>query len=160
MRTDRVAQLNAELSERERLGIVRSFAHAAEWAVKKYKKDPVDFLYKVLDTEIFANYPEDYTLYGQSSSCIAGRMLEEMEAKGVSVKDIENPEYIVLDTDAAFWMGYVVMSWVFSEGVTGEDLKEYDFDAFYWGYDVLHTQSVKYAIDVVKEEYRRKERDQ
>lgn len=134
-------------------GIVRSFAHAVEWAVKKYKKDPADFLYKTLDTKIFASYTDDCSLYGQSSSCIAGKILEELEKAGITVKNVADEEYISYDIDAGYWMGYVVMYWVFWEHITGAELKQYDFSEFYWGYDVLHTQDVKYAIRIVKEEY-------
>jgi hypothetical protein len=137
----------------EQRGIIKSYAHAVEDAAKSYNCDIVDFIEKSFLTDIFANYTEDFTVFGQSPRAIAGKILDELKKKHISVAPIKDPKFAPCDATTGFWMGYVVMQWVFQEGITGKELFTYDFEEVYWAYDVLHTQSVNYAIDFIKKEY-------
>lgn len=136
------------------LGVIRSFAHTVESAILTCGKDVTDFCKKVLDTEIFQNYTEDFTVYGRSPNCIAKMILTELKEKGVSVKDVPNDyEYKDVDAENGFWMGYVMIWWMFQEPDAIELLRKVDFERFFDSYDVLHTQDIGYAINFIKEEY-------
>ena len=55
--------------------------------------------------------------------------------------------------DVAYWVGYVLMYWVYKEDITGEALLKYNLTEISESYEALHTQSVNYAIDWIKEEF-------
>ncbi len=130
------------------LSIVRSFAGAIESACRDYHFDVCDFLQKVFYTDVFTDYEEEHCLYTQGSHCIAGKLLENMHELP---KKIEDPVDAAADAPVAHWMGYLFMYWKLLERKTGHDFLKVDLERVYWSYEVLHTQSITYAIDMVKE---------
>ena len=55
--------------------------------------------------------------------------------------------------DDLFWFGYIVAYWFFLDGTTGKEmLHKYDMKHSLDGYDVLHTLSVRTAIEKIKED--------
>ena len=135
--------------------IVRAFAGALQSIHTDYRLDMCDFLSKAFSTESFNRFEQDHTLFSQGWHCIAGKMLEEIKTKGESVKPIEDIKYLYGDEPVAYWLGYVIMYWKIKEEITdGQFFSEFSLSDIYWAYDILHTQSVDYAIDYIKEEYR------
>ena len=56
------------------------------------------------------------------------------------------------DSDVAYWMGYLLLSWHVQDDISGTKLLEtYSLNYMYNNYDVLHTTSIGYAIDMIKE---------
>ena len=133
--------------------VIRSYAHATEAAVITCEKSAPDFCRKALDTDIFKNFKEDYTVFGQSANAIAKMIIKELQSNGIEIAPIKNKAYKEIDGDAAYWMGYVIMQWMFRDEKALDSLLKVDYDLFFDAYDVLHTQDVNYAIDFVKEEY-------
>ena len=133
--------------------VIRAFAHTTESAVVKRGCSASDFCKKVIDTDIFKNFPEDYTVFVRSPHCVSKMILDELEEKGIRVNPIENEEYRAIDGDAAYWMGYVMMQWLFGYKDALSEMKSIDYRLFYESYDILHTQDVNYAIEFIIEEY-------
>lgn len=46
------------------------------------------------------------------------------------------------------------MSWIYEDDCKPADLLKYDWQMVYYGYDVLHMQSIKNACDFIKDEYK------
>ena len=136
-------------------GIIRSFAHAVEWASGKYKKDPVSFLLGCFAWSEFNSYNENYTLFTQSSSCIAGKILDKLSFEGIEVASIKNPEEIILDKEDGFWMGYIAMYWITAKNGSGKELLCYDWELIRDAYDTLHTTDPSYTIDFIKKNYKK-----
>lgn len=131
-------------------GIIRSFAHATEWAVKKYGRDPVSFLTGCFKWDGFDSYADNFALYTQSSSCIAGKILKAISQE---VLPIRIPEEAPLDEEDGFWMGYIVMYWAIAQGATGSELLQYDWELVRDAYDTLHTTTPSYTVDFIKNNY-------
>lgn len=140
----------------ERL-IMRTFANAVQTAVLQYQFSLQDFLEKAVTTEIFEYYLDDYSLYSQSSSCIVGKIQEELKRADINIKTADEKEqkHNLFYADAGYWLGYMLIYWKIADKVTAKELSEYDFSEIIWSYDVLHTQSVSYALRQIKEEYRK-----
>ena len=140
---------------KEDLGVIKSFARTLEAAVEKYHYDLRDFIEKAVATKIYASYLQDFTLYIQEGSYIAARIVEELNADGISIlPESEWQKQIPKTTkETAFWIGCVMMYWRFAEGTFPQDILKYDIGEIIDAYDVLHTQSLAYAIDFIKQEY-------
>lgn len=114
------------------------------------------FIESFFQSELVERFYEDYTLFSQGHKYILALYNEEMKSKGftiLKVKDIEH-EHV----SPAFWIGYLFATWYYYDGTTGvEILSQYDFSAIYKSYDMLHTQSVSYAIDWIKKEFKKKD---
>ncbi len=135
--------------------IVRAFAGAVQSIHSDYHLDMCDFLGKVFNTVSFGRFEEDHTLFSQGAHCIAGRLLDEIKAGGLTVNAIDDLTYLHGDEPVAYWMGYVFMYWKIKEHITnGHLFAAYSLSDIYWAYDILHTQSIDYAIDYIKSEYK------
>ena len=54
-----------------------------------------------------------------------------------------------------YWFGYIITYWHFLEGISGKDIViNYDVCKILDEFDVLHTVSVKRAIEMIKEDDR------
>jgi hypothetical protein len=136
--------------------IIKSFARTMERAPIYLKRDVSDFLRKVLKTDLFREYTERYTIYSQSPNAIAQMFLDELTELDIEVAYVKDQSPLALEADGmvGFWMGYVILQWVYREHISPEELQQYDYDAIYWAYDTLHTQDINYAIDFIKENYK------
>lgn len=133
--------------------IIKSFARACRAIDIRYKLDIVDFICEYLASEIAKTYQYDYTLYSQGDRCIAGRILDTLDKNKINSIDDDTA---LGDEEVAYWLGYLIMSWIYEDDCEPIDLLCYDWKMIYLGYDILHMQSIKNAIDVIKEEYRLK----
>jgi len=134
---------------------MKSFARTLVAAVDKYQYDLKDFIEKAVTTNIFADYLDDYTMYIQEGTYIAARISEELKRRGETIcKASELQSQTPLATnETAYWIGYLMLYWRYMEQVTPTSFLKYNFEEIIWAFDVLHTQSVEYAIEIIKEEY-------
>lgn len=51
-----------------------------------------------------------------------------------------------------YWIGYVLTYWGFRDKLSGKELNQCDIVWMINQYDILHTTSVEYAIDAIKEQ--------
>lgn len=66
--------------------------------------------------------------------------------ESLSISDKSFPEEM-------YWIGYVLTYWGFEEKLSGKDLDKIDIAWMINQYDTLHTVSVDYAIDAIKEHH-------
>lgn len=95
----------------------------------------------------------DYTLYPQGSNAIAEKILYTLDKS--SIRSI-NETQMLADEDIVYWFGYVLMEWLYDDDLKPRDLLLYNWESIYLGYDVLHTQSIKYTIEIVKSEHKKR----
>lgn len=139
----------------EKLCICKSLARTFQYAVTS-EYDLRTFIEKTLRTEVFADFAEDYTLYPQSGSYIFARIKEELSRKNSSLfpaAEFQNRCKPFFE-ETAYWIGYLFQYWRFLENISPTEMTKYDIEEIIYSYDPLHTQSIKYAIDWIKQEYR------
>lgn len=134
--------------------VTKKFADVAETAIC-LNCDLEDFFVKVLKTDCFARFPEDYTLYSQSDRYILNKIKKELEENGEKILPAyewqrQNKRYV---REIAYWIGYVFMYWRHLEQVPVDTLQKVSLERMVTGYDTLHTQSVEYAIKTIKSGY-------
>lgn len=92
----------------------------------------------------------DETLCSQAKSYILRTFEKECESNLPEI-DNDSPLY----EEDMFWFGYLLTYWHFLDGTSGKDVvKEYDVCKILDGYDVLHTLSIKVAIEKIREDDR------
>ena len=118
-------------------------------AMRERKFNRYQFIKKwCLSDTCNAVFDFDETLCSQAKSYILRTFEEEFEGNLPDTDD-ESPIY----EDDAYWLGYILTYWHFSEGISGEQiLKEYDVCKILDEYDILHTLSVKAAIEKIRED--------
>lgn len=131
--------------------IIKSFARACRAVNSKYKLSIVDFIYEYLKSDIAKTYQYDYTLHSQGDRCIAGKILDTLNKD--NIKPIDD-DTTLADEEVAYWLGYLIMSWIYEDDCEPANLLKYDWQMVYYGYDVLHMQSIKNACDFIKDEYK------
>ena len=129
--------------------IIKSFGRACRAVNTRYKLSIVDFIYEFLKSDIARTYQYDYTLYSQGDRCIAGKILDALNKDNIKPVDDDTT---LADEEVAYWLGYLIMSWIYEDDCEPADLLKYDWERIYWGYDVLHTTSIKYTIEIIKED--------
>lgn len=139
--------------------ICKSLGRACQRALWTHHYDPKDFFPKLLNSVMFDNYEIDGTVYSQSPEYILDELVEELENKGESIQKLDDSSYL-LEPDCIdsysndmYWMGYLFQYWKMSRDVTGEEILKYDIDLIFENADVLHTQSINYALDIIEEDY-------
>ena len=110
------------------------------------------FIFNFFNSDLMARFYDDCTIFSQGNKYILALYNEEMNSKGYPIFKVKDIEYEHIAP--AFWIGYLFAEWYYKEGTTGaEILDRYDFNSIYNSYDMLHTQTVSYAIDWIKNEY-------
>ncbi len=135
-----------ELKLSEKIGAVFSNA------VKDKKYDPYEFAEKwCLSETCRAVFDFDETLVSQARSYIL-RVFESEISGSLPTTNEKDPLY----SDDVYWFGYLITYWHFLEGITGEEIHaRYNIRKMLDEYGVLHTLSVKAAIEKIKEDYRK-----
>ena len=124
------------------------FAKAFEILVQRgYTfKDVVEGFAAIPDREFLL---EDGSVYCRSPWGIAEIMQEWLARQGRGNDHIATPG----EADAAFWAGYLLCQWYFAENTRPSDaLRIASARRLQDVYGMLHTQSIRYAINVLKEE--------
>jgi hypothetical protein len=134
-----------ELKLIEKIGNVFSIAMAE----RKYNRYQFVKMWCLSDTfQSILDFEE--WLCSQSKYYIMQVFDEEFAGKLPEI-DEDSPLY----AEDAYWLGYVLTYWFFLDGTNGKEIvKSYDLDRVLDSYDVLHTVSVKTAIDMIKEDDR------
>lgn len=134
-----------ENAMKNKLGSVLEKAVLEKYAFKT-------FVNTFFRSELIAGFYEDITVFSQAHKYILTLYREEMQEKNILVEFVDEVETEHLAP--AYWIGYIFAEWYYQDGTTAtEILDNYDFDAIYDSYDMLHTQSAKYAIDWIKKEF-------
>lgn len=136
------------------ISIVRAFSRMCEYAMES-KYEIVSFFKNLLNSDYFQNFDSDYTIFSQGSSYMLHKFIEEMDLKEIKIDKIplEEEKNIIYYKEASYWMGYVFMTWKIVDKLPKGYLLKYNIKDLVYGYDVLHTTSVSYSIDMIKENY-------
>ena len=60
----------------------------------------------------------------------------------------------ILSNEMLYWGGYLVTYWCLEYQETAKDISEkYDIEKIMYSYEVLHSLSIKAAIEKIKEDY-------
>lgn len=112
------------------------------------------FIINFFHSDLMKRFYEDCTVFSQGHKYILALYKEEMNEKGISVSYEDEIRHEM--AAPAFWIGYLFAAWYYMEGITGNEILEmYDFDDIYDSYDMLHTQSIPYAVNWIKNEFRK-----
>lgn len=151
----RIAMKDNSLPERYYLSIIKSLSRVFQAAVSYYHFDLSDFVIKFTQTHVFQNYDIDFTLYSQAPTYPIGKAIDELAEKNISFQKMSCNELEVIEyyEEAARWIGYVLMYWKVNENITEKDILKLNIDELIFGYEMLHTQSVSYALDAIKRDY-------
>ena len=111
--------------------------------------DIVDFIDKWLSSDVSKRIWEENPIdIAQWAPYQLDSLLIELEENGISLKKSDE-----LFPDEMYWMGYLLTYWGFDEQITGPELKQYDIVWIFNQYDTLHTTSIEYAINSIKEHH-------
>lgn len=136
------------------LGIVESFCYACQIVPTIYNFDVSDFFKKILSTDCFDNYFDDFTVFTQAQTYIIDRFLDELKEKNIYVQKKEYKDYgeYAYYREVAFWGAYLFLVWHKQENISGRTIVEtYDIDSILDAYITLHTTSIAYAVCEIKE---------
>lgn len=120
-------------------------------AVTERKYNPYEFTVKWCISESCERiFDFDETLASQGRYYILGTFEDEIK------NDLPDKcEKADLYADNMYWFGYIITYWHFLEGISGKDIViNYDVCKILDEFDVLHTVSVKRAIEMIKEDDR------
>lgn len=131
------------------LTLIEKIGKILAYAVSERKYDRYALVEKWLDSD---TYDETINfsvhLCSQSKKYILTAFEEEIK-NDLPVLDDDSPLY----EDDLYWFGYVAAYWFFLDGTTGKDiLKSINVRKMLDDYEMLHTLSVKHAIDKIKED--------
>ena len=131
------------------LMLIEKLGKVLAYAVRERKYNRYELIEKWLSSETFYDAVTfDVSLSSQALTYILSRLEKEYEGNLPTI-DEHSPLY----EDDLFWFGYVVAYWFFLDGTTGKEmLQKYDMKHSLDGYDVLHTLSVRTAIEKIKED--------
>ena len=143
------------------ISILESFSRACKIVPILFEFDVYDFFQKALTTKTFDRYFDDMTVYTQADTYIIDTIVEELKEKGVTIQPKKyNMKDLGIFSDASYWAGYLFLSWRREEGIPGiEIVTNYDIQRIINAYPTLHTTSIEYAIDEIKEEMKLENRE-
>lgn len=107
-------------------------------------------LYVFMDSETYERIIDgDVALYSQAKSYIARCFMKENKKRLE-----EEHEELVFNNEVLFWIGYLITYWCLEFGEKPRKLlQQYDIKQIVESYEVLHSLSVKTAIEKIKEDY-------
>ena len=132
-----------ELKLSEKIGDVFSIA------MRDRKYNRYQFLNKWCNSETCeAVFDFDETLVSQARSYIL-RVFEKEFEDNLPELDEDSSIY----EDDLYWIGYLITYWHFYEGISGKEIwGKYDICRSLDSFDVLHSMSIKTAIEKIKED--------
>lgn len=103
-----------------------------------------------MESEIFERVIDgDVALCSQAKSYIARSFMNENKNRLEAISSA-----IVFRNEILYWIGYVITYWCFEYEERPRDiLRQYDMESVVQSYEVLHSLSVKTAIEKIKEDY-------
>lgn len=107
--------------------------------------DVYDVCAKWLSSTTFSSImDDDFSIYSRTPKTIQDLLVNEFSSFAFG------DQY---DKDAAFWFGYLVTYWCYMYHTTGSEiLQKYDVVKIVDDYELLHTLSVKIAIERITED--------
>lgn len=131
------------------LALVGKIGRLFTYAMENRKYNRYEFIKKWLASETY-NLTVNFAVHLCSQSKIYILESFEEEFKGNLPSIDEDSRYYGDDME---WFGYVAAYWFFLDGTTGRDILDtIDVNRVLDAYDVLHTVSVKLAIEMIKED--------
>lgn len=132
-----------ELKLAEKIGKVLAYG------VKERKYQRYELIQKWCSSDTYQLLLEfDVSLCSQAMTYILRVFEEEYKDKLPAIDD-ESPLY----EDDLFWFGYLIAYWYFMDGTTGKDiLQKYDICKVLDEFEILHTLSIRSAIDQIMED--------
>lgn len=133
------------------LKLIEKIANVFACAMREKKYNRYQFIEKWCSSDTCQSVFEfDETLCSQAKSYILRTFEKEYESNLPEI-DNDSPLY----EDDMYWFGYLLTYWHFLDGTLGKNvLKEYDVCKILNEYDVLHTLSIKAAIEKIREDDR------
>lgn len=115
-----------------------------------YNQDSLQLLLIWLESEIFERIIDgDVALCSQAKSYIARTFMNENKGR---LNDVQANK--VMSNEILFWFGYLITYWCLEYQETARNIiKKYDIESIVYSYEVLHSLSVKFAIEKIKEDY-------
>ena len=110
----------------------------------KQNYDMVDFCEKWLQSFTLDCLVSYDVLIGRSARNIYETIIEEI---GKTVATSEAP----MNKEAFEWFGYLSTYWILYKDIKPQDLLKYDIKAIIYEFDILHTYSVKTAIEDIEQ---------
>ena len=111
------------------------------------KKDIVKFAMLYYKSNVSKEFFHNPTIFSQSPLYVLQLFKEELQEKGMDYeKDIPSPQ--IIDTDAAYWLGFTIAYWHIVKNYDFSLLPEQDCQWLFDNYDSLHTQSCEYVYDL------------
>lgn len=113
-------------------------------------QDSLQLLLVWMDSEIFERIIDgDVALCSQAKSYIVRTFMNENKSRLELMQSKK-----AMPKEAMFWLGYLITYWCFEyQEMPREILKRYDIESIVYSYEVLHSLSVKSAIEKIKEDY-------
>jgi len=73
----------------------------------------VDFFTKLLSSNYFQNFQEDFTIFSQSPSYMLHKFIEELKENNIKLKKMTKKQQEGIDyyKDASYWMSYIFLTW-------------------------------------------------
>lgn len=130
-------------------GLMTSIAMMFERAVEQ--KDLVDFASMFFKSKVYKRFFDDWTIFSQSPLYTLELFQEELTAQGINY-DTDIKDSDKLETDIAYWMGYLVSNWYIEYEQDPAEITKDNLLWLWFNYDTLHTQSCKYVYEVFQEE--------
>lgn len=118
-------------------------------AKKLHKGSDYALVLAWLDSEVFAEIIKGNEVYcSQARTYVARCFINEADIA-------DDGEDIQIDDDVLFWFGYLVTYWCFEKDSLPDSIaRQYDIASILNGYEMLHSISVKMAMDKIMEDYR------
>ena len=114
-----------------------------------------EFTFIFLNSDLFPQYFVNHTIFSQSPFYILALLDEEMQTKGLNFTVPKK----YMEDDIAYWMGYLFAEWYQEYEFNPSQLTEKHFEWLFFQYDVLHTQSIKYAAEIFQEVFPNEENE-
>lgn len=133
------------------LKLIEKIGNVFAYAMHEKRYNRYQFIKKWCVSETCeAVFEFDETLCSQAKSYILRTFEKEYESD-LPETDGDSPLY----EDDMYWFGYLLTYWHFLEGISGKQvLEEYDVCKILDEFEVLHTLSIKAAIDKIREDDR------
>ena len=108
----------------------------------------MELLIAWMNSDVFYQIIDGNEVYcSQAKTYVARCFIEEIQT-------CRKADSIEIDDDILYWFGYLVTYWCFSQSIKPGDIsRKYDIKSIVNAYEMLHTLSVKTAIDKIMEEY-------
>jgi len=131
------------------LVLIEKIGKLLAYAVSEKKYNRYELIQKWLASDTYEEVLNfSVHLCSQSKTYILAAFEKEIKDDLPHIDD-DSPLY----EDDLYWFGYTAAYWFFTDGTTGKDLlKKINVNKMLDEYEILHTLSIKHAIDKIRED--------